>query len=83
VARATALALVGLLGGAIAWASLGQVDIISAAPGRLLAAGGGKVVQPLEPGTIAAIRVRPCSNRRADREELHGRPFTTETDFQP
>jgi len=42
----------------IAWACLGQVDMVSSAPGKLIPAGGGKVVQPLETATVTAIRVR-------------------------
>lgn len=58
LSRVTGLALVALLVSAIAWACLGQIDVVSTAQGRLVPAGGGKVVQPLEAGTVAAIRVR-------------------------
>lgn len=82
LARATALALVGLLAGTIAWASLGQVDIISTAPGRLTPAGGGKVVQPLESGTIAAIRVHDGSIVRKGQVLLELEPTETLADQQ-
>jgi len=51
------LALVALLVTVLAWACLGKVDIVATAPGRLVPVGGSKVVQPLETGTITAIRV--------------------------
>jgi len=56
--RVAALTLVALLVSALAWASFGQVDVVSAAAGKLVAAGGGKVVQPLETGAVTAIRVQ-------------------------
>ncbi len=55
--RMAALSLSGLLFATIAWACLGQVDIVSSAPGKLIPAGGGKVIQPLETAKVSAIRV--------------------------
>lgn len=57
LARIVALALVSLLFVALGWACLGKVDVVSAAPGKLVPKGGGKVVQPLETGTVSAIDV--------------------------
>lgn len=56
--RITALLLTGLLGVTLGWACLGKVDIVSSAPGKLIPAGGGKVIQPLETGTVTAIDAR-------------------------
>ena len=55
--RMAALTLSALLFVTIGWACLGQVDMVSAARGKLIPAGGGKVVQPLEVGIVTAIRV--------------------------
>lgn len=55
--RAAALVMTALLAAVVAWSVLGRVDIISTAPGRIVPAGGSKVVQPLEAGTITAIAV--------------------------
>ncbi|MDR3509641.1 MAG: HlyD family type I secretion periplasmic adaptor subunit [Caulobacteraceae bacterium] len=55
--RISALALVGLLITALTWATFGKVDVVATAPGRLVPNGGSKVVQPLEAGTVTAIRV--------------------------
>jgi hemolysin D len=52
-----ALSLSGLLFATIAWACLGQVDMVSSAKGKLVPVGGGKVVQPLDVGMVTAIRV--------------------------
>lgn len=56
--RLVAVLLVGFLVLALAWACLGRVDIVTTAPGRLVAAGGGKVVQALDGGRVTAILVR-------------------------
>lgn len=56
--RVTALLLTGLLGATLGWACLGKVDIVSSAPGKLIPAGGGKVIQPLETGAVIAIDTR-------------------------
>lgn len=42
---------------AIVWASLGQVDIVAVAQGRIIPSGHSKTVQPLEIGTVTAIHV--------------------------
>jgi hemolysin D len=55
--RIAALTLVALLAAVLAWAVLGRVDVIATAPGRIVPTGGSKVVQPLETGTVTAIRV--------------------------
>jgi hemolysin D len=44
--------------GAIAWAFIGQVDIIAVAPGKIIPTGRTKAVQPLEAGIVAAINVQ-------------------------
>jgi hemolysin D len=56
--RMAALCIVALLFAVLAWSILGKVDVVSTAPGRIVPAGGSKVVQPLETGTVTAIRVR-------------------------
>jgi hemolysin D len=55
--RIAVLVLTALLATALAWACLGQVDIIATAPGRIVPSGGSKVIQPLEAGIVTDIRV--------------------------
>lgn len=43
---------------ALLWACLGSVDIIATAPGKIVPTGRTKVIQPMEPGVIHAIRVQ-------------------------
>jgi len=42
---------------ALAWATLGEVDIVAAATGRIIPTGRSKVVQPFETGVVRAIHV--------------------------
>jgi hemolysin D len=58
VGRLLGATIVGLFVVAFAWAALGKIDIVATAPGRIVASGGTKVVQPLETGVIKAIHVR-------------------------
>ena len=56
--RFLALLIVTFFVVAIAWAFLGQVDILASANGRVLPAGNVKVIQPLDPGVVKAIHVQ-------------------------
>ncbi|MBI3517449.1 MAG: HlyD family type I secretion periplasmic adaptor subunit [Proteobacteria bacterium] len=50
---------------ALAWACLGQVDVIATARGKIIPTGRTKVVQPLEIGTVRAIHVQEGQPVRA------------------
>ncbi len=56
-ARAMVWAIVAFLAIAIAWATLSHVDIVGVAPGKVVAAGRTKTIQPLENAVVKAIRV--------------------------
>lgn len=56
--RAVAASLTAFLVIAIAWACLGQIDVIATAQGKVVPTGRVKQVQPLEAGVIAAINVK-------------------------
>jgi len=43
---------------AIAWANIGEMDIISTAQGKIIPSGKVKIIQPLETGVVKAIHVR-------------------------
>jgi len=51
-------AIMGLFSIALAWACLGQVDIVAVASGRIVVSQGSKLIQPLEASVIKAIRVK-------------------------
>jgi hemolysin D len=50
------ICLVALAG--LVWSIVGRLDVHAVAPGKIETAGYSKVIQPLEPGTIAAIHVQ-------------------------
>ena len=50
---------------ALAWACIGQIDIIATAPGRIIAQGRTKVVQPVETGMVSAIAVNAAAMKKA------------------
>lgn len=58
IGRAISVTVVALTGLAVAWASVGTVDIVSVAPGKIIPTGRTKLVQPLEAGIVRAIHVR-------------------------
>ena len=58
VGRAVAATILAFVVLAVAWATLGSVDIVATAQGKIVSTGRTKVIQPLETGTVTAIRVR-------------------------
>ncbi|HEC19586.1 MAG TPA: HlyD family type I secretion periplasmic adaptor subunit [Gammaproteobacteria bacterium] len=42
---------------AIAWASIGEVDVVATAQGKIIASGHSKIIQPLEIGVVKSIHV--------------------------
>jgi len=63
--RAIGVTIIALFGLALAWASLGEVDIIAAAPGKIIPSGRTKVIQPFETGVVRAIHVRDGQSVKA------------------
>ena len=57
IGRAILWTILGLCVSAVAWASLGQVDIVAVASGKLLPNGRVKVIQSVGLGTVKAIHV--------------------------
>ncbi|WP_138472348.1 HlyD family type I secretion periplasmic adaptor subunit [Poseidonocella sp. HB161398] len=55
--RALALVIAAMFVLAIGWAVIGRVDVVAVAPGRVVAAEGNKVIQPLDLGVVRAIHV--------------------------
>ena len=58
VGRAIAATIILFCAVALAWASLGRVDIIATAPGKIVPSGRSKVVQPFATGVVRAIHVQ-------------------------
>jgi hemolysin D len=57
VGRAVGAAIIAVFVLALAWASLGHVDIVATATGKIIPTGHSKVIQPFETGVVRAIRV--------------------------
>ena len=57
IGRAIGATVIGLFVLAFAWASLGHVDIVATAPGKIIPTGYSKLIQPFETGVVHAILV--------------------------
>lgn len=57
-ARAIGLIVISFFALALIWASLGHIDIVAVAQGKIIPSDYSKVIQPLESGVIKRIRVR-------------------------
>jgi hemolysin D len=62
IGRAIGMTVIALFGLALAWASLGHVDIVATATGKIIPTGHSKVIQPFETGVVRAIRVANGQN---------------------
>jgi hemolysin D len=57
IGRAIAATIIAMFVLALLWASLGNVDIVATATGKIIPTGNSKVVQPFETGVVHAIKV--------------------------
>jgi hemolysin D len=58
IGRAISITVMAIFTLAVVWASIGQVDIVSTATGRIVPSGRTKIVQPFETGVVRAIHVK-------------------------
>ncbi len=63
--RAIAATIILFFAIAILWASIGRVDIIATAPGKVIPAGGTKIIQPFETGVVRAVHVEDGQSVKA------------------
>jgi hemolysin D len=78
--RATALCIAAAALLAIAWACIGQVDIIATASGQIVPVGRSKTVQPSETAVVRAIRVEDGDHVRAGDPLVELDPTQSEAD---
>lgn len=78
--RVAALVMVSLLVVILIWAGVGRVDVVSSAPGKLIPAGGGKVIQPLDAGRVSAIYARDGERVRKGQVLVQLEPTETMAD---
>lgn len=65
VGRAIGASIMALLCLTVVWASVGTVDIVATAPGKIIPDGRLKVIQPFETGVVRTIRVRDGATVKA------------------
>ena len=58
VGRGVGGTIMAVFAAGILWASLGHIDIVAVAPGKIIPSGYSKVIQPFENAVVRAIRVR-------------------------
>ena len=80
VSRAVLWCLVALTVAATLWASVGHVDIVATAPGKLVPAGQVKLLQSLSAGTVKAIHVADGECVRAGQVLIELDPTLTHAD---
>jgi hemolysin D len=56
--RGIVIVIMALFTLVLIWATLGTVDIVATAPGKIIPSGRTKVIQPFETGVVRAIHVR-------------------------
>ena len=65
VGRAIGRTIIAVFCIAVLWASLGTVDMVATAPGKIVPSGRTKIVQPFEAGVVRAIQVRDGASVKA------------------
>ncbi|MEZ5854084.1 MAG: HlyD family type I secretion periplasmic adaptor subunit [Hyphomicrobiaceae bacterium] len=82
VATAMMLSICGIVVAALAWATIGQLDIHAVAPGRIQPSGRTKIVQPLEAGRVAAVHVEAGETVKAGDVLIELDPTETAADLE-
>jgi hemolysin D len=72
--------VIGIVLFAVAWASLGHMDIVAVAPGKLIPSDRVKIIQPLATGQVRAIHVRDGQKVRAGQVLIELDPTLAQAD---
>ena len=78
--RRAAYALMALFTIALAWACLGQIDIVAVAPGRLIVSERTKLIQPLERSVVQRILVKDGDHVEAGQPLVELDPTSAQAD---
>ncbi len=78
--RLTAAAICAVLVGGLAWASIGQVDLVATAPGKVVPIGRTKLVQAFEGGVVRRILAEEGQVVKAGQELILLDPALLEAD---
>jgi len=65
IGRAIGATLIALFGLALIWASVGHVDIVASASGKVVPSGRVKLIQPFETGVVRAIHIHDGQSVKA------------------
>lgn len=80
IGRAIGASIIALFCVALAWASLGSVDIVATATGKIVPGGRTKLIQPFETSVVRAIQVRDGQRVKAGDVLIELDPTMTEAD---
>jgi hemolysin D len=78
--RAIGATIIALFCLTLIWATLGSVDIVATAPGKIIPSGRTKVIQPFETGVVSAIDVRDGQSVKAGDVLIELDPTMTEAE---
>jgi hemolysin D len=81
IGRAVGATIIALFCVAIAWASLGSVDVVATAPGKLIPSGRTKLIQPFETGVVRAIHVHDGQHVNAGERLIELDPTMSEAEL--
>ncbi len=80
IGRAIGATIIALFCVALAWASLGSVDVVATAPGKIIPTGRTKLIQPFETGVVRAIHVHDGQSVKAGEVLIELDPTMTEAE---
>src|SRR5258708_5896053 len=80
IGRAIGATIIALFCAALAWASLGSVDVVATAPGKIIPTGRTKLTQPFETGVVRAIHVHDGQSVKAGDVLIELDPTMTEAE---
>ncbi|KWV59694.1 hemolysin secretion protein D [Bradyrhizobium macuxiense] len=80
IGRAIGATVISVFCVALIWASVGTVDIVATAPGKIVPSGRTKVIQPFETGVVRAIHVRDGQKVRAGEVLIELDPTMTDAE---
>lgn len=82
IGRAVVFTIIAVFVVAVAWASIGTVDIVAVAPGKIIPSGRTKTIQPFETGVVRAIDVRDGQSVKAGDVLIQLDPTMTGADLE-
>jgi hemolysin D len=80
IGRAIGATIIALFCVALAWASLGSVDVVATASGKIIPTGRTKLIQPFETGVVRAIHIHDGQSVKAGDVLIELDPTMTEAE---